>query len=387
MFLVAIVLGSVAAGSSIASAPQTLWASPSGSGTACTAPAPCSLSYAVSNASAGATVRAQNGTYTGGIVIATPLQLVGGGNTVLDASTSPNGVGIQITASGSSVDHFTVENATYEGILVGNSSADSSGSPVSDVTIDHVTVTNNDTGYIGTPGEGTGECFTSTRPHSAPGDCGEGIHLNSVTNSVVDHSYVADNAGGILLTDEFGPTSNNVIQHNTVLNNTHDCGITIASHDKPVAGPPSSFGIFDNLVQHNVVDGNGVEGEGAGILMAGGGPNTKVYENTITHNEASGNGLAGVVIHLHVPGSDLHGNVITYNQLSNNNLDGDTDFSPNVDTNTTDILVASAVPLTGTVIEHNQLSDAYYGIWTLNASTSTIDQNQFSGITTPVSNN
>ena len=93
------------------------------------------------------------------------------------------------------------------------------------------------------------------------------------------------------------------------------------------------------------------------------------------------------MIHLHVPGSDLHGNVITYNQLSNNNLDGDTDFSPNVDTNTTDILVASAVPLTGTVIEHNQLSDAYYGIWTLNASTSTIDQNQFSGITTPVSNN
>ena len=122
--------------------------------------------------------------------------------------------------------------------------------------------------------------------------------------------------------------------------------------------------------------------------MAGGGPNTQVYGNTITHNEASGNGLAGVVIHLHVPGSDLKNNVITFNRLSNNNLDGDFDFSPTVDPQTTDIFVASTVPLTGTVIEHNQLSDASYGIWTLNASTSTIDHNEFgNGITTPVSNN
>jgi hypothetical protein len=112
-----------------------------------------------------------------------------------------------------------------------------------------------------------------------------------------------------------------------------------------------------------------------------------VYGNTVTGNEASGNGLAGVVIHLHVPGSNLNDNVITFNRLSNNNLDGDFDFTPSIDPKTTDILVASTAPLSGTVIAHNQLSDAYFGIWTLDASSSTIDDNQFIGVTTPVSNN
>ena len=262
--MLVLAVGSVVVGSSAAGKPGMLWASPSGSGAVCTAPSPCSLAYAVANAPTGATVRALGGTYSGGVVIARPLQLLGQDNAVLDASSSSNGVGIQITASGSSVSQFTVENATDEGILVGNSSADSSGSPVSEVTLDHVTVTNNDTGFNGGPGLGLGECFTSTAPHAAPGDCGEGIHLNSVTNSLVDHSYVADNAGGILLTDEFGPTSGNVIQHNTVVNNTNDCGITLASHNKPVQGPPSSFGIFGNTVQFNTVDGNGVAGQAAG---------------------------------------------------------------------------------------------------------------------------
>ena len=388
--LVALVLvaGSAVVGSGAASPASTLWASPSGGGTACTAQSPCTLSYAVSNAPAGATVRAQGGTYTGGVVIATPLSLVGQGKAVLDNQNT--GVGIQITASNSSVDGFTVENSKYEGILVGTSPADesgnpvSSGSPVSGVTIDHVTVVENNQGFVGPDGgPGTGECTAASFF-----DCGEGIHFVSVTNSVIDHSYIADNAGGILLTDEFGATSNNLIQHNTVINNTDDCGITLASHvaqDVAFQGPPFGHGVFGNTIQFNVADGNGVAGEGGGILMAGGGPNTKVYENVVSHNEASGNGLAGVVIHLHVPGSDLHGNVITFNDLSNNNLDGDSDFFPNVDLQTTDILVAaSGPPLTGTVIEHNQLSDAHYGIWLLDAP-STIDNNHFGpGITQDV---
>jgi len=39
-----------------------------------------------------------------------------------------------------------------------------------------------------------------------PGDCGEGIHLWSVATSQVLLNTVPGNAGGILLTDEFGPT-------------------------------------------------------------------------------------------------------------------------------------------------------------------------------------
>jgi nitrous oxidase accessory protein NosD len=319
-------------------------------------------------------VRAKGGTYTGGIVIATSLNLVGEGNAILDNQNT--GAGIQVTASNSSLSGFTVENAKYEGILVGSSPAEEggspapSGSPVSNVTIDHVTLINNDQGF----GTDAGECNATFFF-----DCGEGIHFVTVTNSVISHSYIADNAGGILLTDEFGSTSDNLIEHNTVLDNTQDCGITLASHvaqGVPFPTGPYGFGVFRNTIQYNVADGNGVEGEGGGILMAGGGPNTKVYENLVSNNEASGNGLAGVVIHLHVPGSDLHGNVITFNHLSNNNLDGDSDFSP-PDNKTTDILVAaSGPPLTSTVIEHNQLSDAYYGIW-FNGASSNTDTNHF----------
>ena len=57
-------VGSVVVGSSAAKPHDTLWASPSGGGTACSAPSPCTLAYAVANASAGATVRAKSGTYT-----------------------------------------------------------------------------------------------------------------------------------------------------------------------------------------------------------------------------------------------------------------------------------------------------------------------------------
>jgi nitrous oxidase accessory protein NosD len=372
-----VAIGSAAAGSGAAPG-TTLWASPLGGGAACTTAVPCTLAHAVAVAPAGGTVRARSGTYPGGIVITTPLSLVGDGNAVIDDGGA--GVGIQILASDSLVANFTVQNSKYEGVLVGTSPSDEAGNPVSSgtrvsgVTLDHLTVVDNDQGFVGEGGgPGTGECTAASFF-----DCGEGVHFVSVTNSILDHSYVADNAGGILMTDEFGATSNNVVQHSTFLDNTEDCGITLASHlAQDVPGPPTSHGVFQNTVQYNVSDGNGVAGEGGGILMAGGGPNTKVYENVVTNNEASGNGLAGVVIHLHVPGSDLHGNVITFNHLSNNNLDGDSDFFPNQDLETTDILVAaSGPPLTSTVIENNQLSDAHFGIWFLDASSST-DSNHF----------
>jgi hypothetical protein len=44
-----------------------------------------------------------------------------------------------------------------------------------------------------------------------PDDCGEAHHLQSVSNSVVRDNLVRDNVGGILLTDEDGPTYGNLI--------------------------------------------------------------------------------------------------------------------------------------------------------------------------------
>jgi nitrous oxidase accessory protein NosD len=390
--IAAIAVGAVSTGAASAGGGSQLFVAPDGSGSTCTASAPCSLATAVAAAPAGATIRALPGVYHGGVAFSKQLDLEGPA-AVLDASTSPDGYGIEVTGpggSGSRIFGWTVTNAPFSGILIGSHIVDAqgnplaSGSPISDVTVDHVTLMNNDAGFSGAVGQGAGECFTTP---FAPGDCGEAIHLVSATGSTVEHSLVEDNAGGILMTDEFGPATGNTIAHNTVLNNTDDCGITIASH--------TGAQIYDNVIAGNVADGNGVAGQGAGILMAGAGPGTGVHDNLVTNNEASGNGLSGVVIHDHFPGN-FNNNVITNNTLSDNNVDGDFDFAAAQDPVTTDILIASGwpfpgpppfAPITGTVIENNVLADAQVGIWTLNVAGSTIDHNTFDGVATPISTN
>ncbi len=372
---------------------QKFVAAPGGSGSACTANAPCSLTTAVALAPAGSTVKALPGVYQGGVSLSKQLDLEGQA-AVLDATTSPDGYGIEVSGpggSGSVIEGWTVINAQFAGILVGSHIVDSagnpltSGSPISDVTIDHVTVQNNDQGFSGVVGAGAGECFTTP---FAPGDCGEGIHLVSVTDSTVEHSLVQNNAGGILMTDEFGPATDNTIAFDSSLNNSDDCGITIASH--------TTNQIYGNVIDHNVADGNGVAGQGAGILMAGAGVGTGVHDNVVSNNEASGNGLSGIVIHDHFPGN-FNNNVITNNHLGTNNLDGDFDFlTP--DPQTTGILIAAGwpfpgpppfAPITGTVISNNQISDNAVGIWTLHvdsASTTAVG-NHFHNVATQISTN
>jgi len=387
--------------------PATLWASPRGGAGPCTQWAPCSLTNAVSAAAAGDNVFALPGVYQGGVVLDKAIDLRGFG-AVLNASSAPNGNGVQIVGpggSGSSVEGFKIENAKFEAILVGTapvapSSTDgtavSTGQPVSDVRIDRNTIVDNDAGF----GTTAGECFSTPQ---APGDCGEAIHLVSVTDSVVSGNYVADNAGGILLTDEFGPTSHNVIRDNDSSNNTGDCGITLAGHNSgavnPATGlPTGAAGVFDNLVEDNVATGNGVAGQGAGILMGGGAAYAGVYGNVIRDNFTRGNGLSGVTIHQHLVG-DLNGNVIEDNTLSHDNLDGDFDFVAAADRQTTGILVASGAPpgpalppfllpgaIKNTVIRGNRIFDDSVGIWTLGVdpATTTIQHNFFGPGVTPV---
>jgi hypothetical protein len=390
---------------------HVLWASPSGGQGLCTQRGPCSLVNAVTAATSGDTVMALPGLYRGGVVLDKRLSLRGWG-AVIDATTSPNGNGVQIVGpggSGSTVEGFKIENARFEGILIGTApvattttdgTAVTAGAPVTDVTIADNVLVGNGTGF----GTDYGQCFSTPE---APGDCGETIHLVSVTDSIVRDNRVVDNVGGILLTDEFGPTSGNVIRENYTLDNTDDCGITLAGHSSaavnPVTGVPTgAAGVFDNLVEDNVSDDNGVAGQGAGILMGGGAPFAGVYDNVIRDNAARGNGLAGVTIHQHLVG-DLNGNVIVGNSLSNDNLDGDFDFAAVPDPETTGILVASGAPpgpalppsllpspITGTVIRGNRIFNVKVGIWTLGVdpATTTITHNVFGpGVATPVSTN
>ncbi|HZU21172.1 MAG TPA: hypothetical protein VE982_08115 [Gaiellaceae bacterium] len=380
----------LALAASATAAGQILIAAPNGTGSACTASAPCSLQTAVATAPAGGVVRALPGVYRGGVVITKQLDLAGS-SSVLDASTSGDGYGIEVVGpggSGTTIEGWTVMNAQFAGILVGSHIAApdgtplTSGSPISNVTINHVNVVNNDRGFSGVVGVGAGECFTTP---FAPGDCGEGIHLVSATNSVVENSLVTQNAGGVLLSDEFGPVTGDVIDHVMALGNNDDCGITIASH--------TSNQIFGNLIENNVASYNGVAGQGAGILLGGAAPGTGVHDNVIRNNSATGNGLSGITIHDHFPGN-FNNNVITNNRLGTNNVDGDFDFlTP--DPQTTGILVAAGwpfpgpppfAPITGTVISDNTIVSNAVGIWTLHAP-SVITNNTFRDVGTPVVNN
>jgi hypothetical protein len=366
----------------------------------------------VSAAAPGSRIIVCPGTYDEGVTIEKQLSLIGRG-AVIDASLSPTGNGIQILGpggSGSSVVGFHIENARFEGILVGTApvaptetknTPTLTGQPVSDVTIAGNVVEENDKGFK----SDFGQCASTPQ---APGDCGEAIHLVAVTNSTVEANYVAHNAGGILLTDEFGPTSGNTIRFNDSNHNETDCGITLAGHSREAVEPKTGLptgkaGVFDNLVENNLTLDNGVLGQGAGILMGGGAPDAGVYGNRIVGNYASGNGLSGITIHQHLVG-DLNGNILEHNVLGENNLDGDFDFKAAQDTETTGILVASGEPPEGpegplpgflrpgpineTVIRGNVIVQNKIGIWTLNvpSATNTIGDNFFGPeVTTPVS--
>jgi nitrous oxidase accessory protein NosD len=373
----------------------------------CSTAAYTTISAAVAAAVPGSHIVVCPGTYDEGVQIDKPLVL-SGIDAVIDAASATFGNGVQIVGpggSGSTVEGFKIEQAEFEGILVGTapvlpSSTDGApvteGSPVSHVTIAHDVLVDNGTGF----GTGAGQCFSTPE---APGDCGETIHLVSVSDSIVEGNYVADNVGGILMTDEFGPTSHDLVRYNQSLNNTDDCGITLAGHSpaavNPVTGlPTGAAGVFDNLIEYNVSSGNGVAGQGAGVLLGGGAPFAGVYGNVIRGNVAKGNGLSGVTIHQHLVG-DL--NVIEGNLLVDDNLDGDFDFATHA-TETTGVLVAAGAPpgavlppellpgnISGTVIRGNRFYDVKVGIWTLGiekASTK-IYGNVFGSGVTPISEN
>ena len=134
------------------------------------------------------------------------------------------------------------------------------------------------------------------------------MHLIGRLNSQVVGNTIRDNAGGVLMTDEVGLTADNLIAHDRVLDNTLDRGITMAGHN-PAAAPggvpaPKVAGAYGNLIKDNVAEGNGVLGQGAGILMAAGIPigGGAVYDNTVSGNLIKGNGLAGVTVTTTTPG-------------------------------------------------------------------------------------
>jgi parallel beta-helix repeat protein len=380
----------------------TLYVSPTGasanSDESCDQARYSTIQSAVMAAAPGSTVIVCAGTYAEDVTVAEALRLQGR-NAVIHAAGKDNG--FTITSSHVSVDGFTVRGAVGEGILAmgtanpalvpaGSPAGSITGVPITDVSITHNVVQGNDTGPASSPYM---ECQASG---PVPGDCGEGIHLMSVADSRVAGNYVTGNSGGILLTDEFGPNHDNVIEHNLVTDNASDCGITLPSHNGLAVNPatlatnPSLGGVYDNTLRDNVVVANGLTGFGAGVLIAAPFPGSGSYDNSVDGNVIEHNGLSGVTLHSHAPGAFIGGNQIEHNLIGVNDLTGDTPLSPTppfqADTQTTGILVWSLATPTSITISGNTIAGDTIGIWmnpTVSDPTAATD-NAFEGVTTPV---
>ncbi|HUY48071.1 MAG TPA: right-handed parallel beta-helix repeat-containing protein [Streptosporangiaceae bacterium] len=306
--------------------PTTVYVSPTGSifnaGTSCQTATFTSINTAIVAVASGGTVNVCHGTYFTDALAIKPLTLWGHG-AIINATGKPNGV--TVLAPNVTVRDLFVRDAHLDGIFVHTHGAR---------ILDNASFHNGSTG----------------------------ISFNGASSSIAfDNTTRFNKAGGINLADDFGPTSNIRVIDNDASDNPGGCGIIMASH--------TGAGVSDNLVRDNVADDNGTipASSGSGILMATGAPHGAVYNNLVDHNWVSGNGLAGVTVHGHIPGLNLNGNAVTNNVIGTNNLDGDPiGLAPpgvNVpDPWTTGVLVASSSPLSITVA-NNSISDNHVGIW------------------------
>lgn len=391
---------SIASGAVLPTLYASPTATPDGAGTSCATANFATISAAVASATSGDTVVACPGTYAEDVVITIPLTLIGQFATI-DAkglSGAPTGAilgqapynGITVESSNVTVQGFKVVGAEGEGILAVNPNPVAgpvlggrqlyTGTPLSDIAILNNVVKDNDRGF-----NKARSPYVPCTPNGG-GDCGEGIHLMSVDDSVVSGNRSVGNAGGILLTDEYGPNHNNVVRRNFVSGNTKDCGITLPGHNlafDPSTGQldPTFGGVYDNLVVHNVVKGNGVQGYGAGVGIFAPETFTASYDNTVTQNLIEGNGLAGISVHGHQANADVDGNVFTDNRIGENNVDLADGADPPgpADNETTGILVWSDATMYKVTIQGNTIFDDTYGVWYTPATVSVkANHNSFS---------
>ena len=319
--------------------------------------------------SASISVKSKAGTITitSGALIETRIHLYGMPGAVIDATGLVNAVTLfGPGAAGASVRGFTAENAIGEGILAAGTGG---------VTIADNTVIHNDNG---TPKSPWPFCAANG---NVPGDCGEGLGVLTTSDSTIKDNSIEFNSGGILVSDDLGPTTHDTIEGNLVEDNESDCGITVVGHNAGGVNAkgvpqPSVGGVFDNLITANVVLSNGTTGEGGGILLAG----PASYDNTITDNEVAGNGLAGVTIHEH--GVDaLSGDVISGNWFGTNDITGDPGTPDQV---TTGVFIERDSPKFPTVdvtVKNNTIAWDVIGIYDITGAKGlTLSGNKFVGV-------
>ena len=404
--------GSAAAGTGGGGPGRTLVVAhrgPSASKVGACATAPyATIGAAVSAANPGDTVLVCPGTYPEDVWVSKAISLVGN-----KANINATGLlnGILISSSHVTVSGFTVTGALTEGILAEPygplnwphpppiTEAGQARVPITNVSIENNIVNANDQG--GDPI--THQCA----PPLYEGDCGGGLHLNTVANSLVRGNVVINNDDGILVTDDVGPTHGNTIADNYVAHNIYECGIVLPSHNPfsvtatsqngityTVGAPtPATGGIFGNLVINNSAIDNGsvvvppFGGAGSGIGIFAPGPGMASYDNTVAGNVIRGSGQAGFTIHAHYTGGEyVSGNQVLNNTFGTNNNGGDGLDGPGTDPDflTTAVLVFSAEPTT-IAIAGNKIQGDHTGVWlSANIAASGLGTNVITGAAAPV---
>jgi parallel beta-helix repeat protein len=367
-----------------ASPGQTLLVSTTGTDSGnCLTTACRTLGYALSQAVADDTILLEAGRYlesqnhpgTENVIGASlsPLKIASqsgsASNTIIDATGEPNG--IVVNADDVTIQNLTVVNAGAEGIVVMPPASDAAPANVTGETIQDDVVEDNDQ-CVSTPG------ITSCRVSSPADGYGGGIHLESVASSTVTGNTVEHNSGGILLSDEVGPSDDNVINGNDVSYNAGESGIMLEGDNSQAvvtSGPdtgqprPASAGVFDNRVNYNLSDHDG----GSGILVTATVEGAGAYDNTLRGDTATNDGSAGVMIQSRTAAQDVNENAVQDNILSEDAVrdgpggsQGDSVGPPesgNLDKTAGVQVLATLAPIYGTSVSGNTISGVFYGVW------------------------
>ncbi len=343
------------------------------------------ISAAIAISGPGDVIGVSPGTYHEQVVITKSISLIGNNptTTFIDGTGFNNAVLVdglhnpdltQVMIRG-----FNIENANFEGILATN---------VSDLSIESNTIQNNDKNLQASSGICPGLPAFETGENA---DCGEGVHLMGVTHSVVTENLLNGNSGGILLTDETGPTHDNLIAHNIASDNLYASGITLASYAAYVSipAPQVAFGVYNNNILENASVSNGTGGKGGGgvaLFAVGAGHGT--YSNTISGNRMVSNGMAGVIIHAigiasgGTSAASGGGNSIIENFISTNGPDAVAGA-----TTPTGVSIYGDSPIPDLLIYGNTFDTETVDVFFNSASTLSIHNNDLVGTTGLVNQN
>ena len=319
-----------------------------------------SIASAVSAASPWDVINVWPGIYKEDVVIGMPLSLIGSGaeSTIIDATGLANGIFVDgLDNPGLAnviIAGFTVKKAQWEGLLVVSAS---------DVTIRDNKIINNTQApavFTGNPGACSGQPSFET---DETGDCGGGLHLMGVWESIVSGNTITLNDDGILVSDETAASHDILISHNSVVNNPGECGIVLASHPPLGAIGSTHHGDYHITVSDNDVENNGVQVGGAGVgIFSDGIGQGRSSQHVIVHNRLIGNGIGGVALHSHVgptfglPADNMDGSQIIGNYIAKNLADVDdtaTGGTVGININSG----GGGSPVQGIVISQNVITD------------------------------